>query len=55
MTTSFGEIWYTIGTLVVIVLLAGMAWEMGVWWTRHPNSPMVQRVHQAWDHLRHPH
>ncbi|QBC33005.1 hypothetical protein DRB87_19030 [Pandoraea sp. XY-2] len=54
MTTSFGEMWYTIGALAVIVLLAGMVWELGLWWTRHPDHRAVQRVGHAWARIRHP-
>ncbi|VVD67947.1 MULTISPECIES: DUF2333 family protein [Pandoraea] len=54
MTTSFGELWYTIGALVVIAVLAGMVWELGVWWTRHPDSPAVKRLEHAWARIRHP-
>ncbi|VVD84516.1 hypothetical protein [Pandoraea terrigena] len=54
MTTSFGEMWYTIGALAVILLLAGMVWELGLWWTRHPDHRAVQRVEHAWARIRHP-
>ncbi|GAB3625320.1 hypothetical protein PTE30175_01525 [Pandoraea terrae] len=55
MTTSFGEIWYTIGALVVLAILAGMVWEIGVWWTRHQDNRTVQRMHHVWERIRHPH
>lgn len=53
MTTSFGEMWYTIGALAVILVLAGMVWELGLWWTRHPDNRAVQRVEHAWERIRH--
>lgn len=54
MGTSFGDIWYTIGALALIAVLAGMVWELGVWWTRHPNHSAVQRLEHAWARIRHP-
>lgn len=54
MATSFGEIWYTVGALVLIALLAGMAWEIGQWWTRHHDHRAVQRLEHAWSRIRHP-
>lgn len=54
MATSFGEIWYTVGALVVIAVLAAMVWELGVWWTRHPDHRAVQHLEHAWEKIRHP-
>lgn len=55
MMTSYGEFWYTISGLVLIALVAAVAWEGGRWWAHHQDNPAVQRMHHMWDRIRHGH